>query len=243
MHPLALGSVIAETLAWAKARLNFLALVILLADIAPMTMVAAFVPADPSLKFDFKAFEAHMAVAVIFGAFTQAVVFARMTVDYFSAPEDRLSHSAIAGHVFLPLLGLAVVTSAATLLGLLAFIAPGVVIALMWALAAPALVAERLSIPAALSRSSQLTQGQRWRILGLALFLIAAALLSSLLWDLIFQLIHRGPAATPLPLWYHVGQEAFTGVIGVLGVVGLMVVYNRLRQLSGKSPGAELQAR
>jgi len=47
-----------------------------------------------------------------------------------------------------------------------------VILYLMWSVAAPAVVAERLGVFAALGRSRQLTSGARWKILGIQLIIL-----------------------------------------------------------------------
>lgn len=62
------------------------------------------------------------------------------------------------------------------LVGLLAFIVPGLVLATMFCVAAPSAVLERRSLFYALQRSFELTAGYRGRILGLVFILLLIAL-------------------------------------------------------------------
>ncbi|MDP9421941.1 MAG: hypothetical protein M3Q19_03755 [Pseudomonadota bacterium] len=73
--------------------------------------------------------------------------------------------------MFLPLVGLSLVTSVATTLGMLLLIIPGLMLMTAWSVAAPALIEERLGVIEAIERSNELTRGSRWKIF-LLLFLV-----------------------------------------------------------------------
>jgi len=68
---------------------------------------------------------------------------------------------------FLPLLGLAIVMSVGIGLGMILLIVPGMILAVLWCVAAPSLVAEKRGIFESLQRSRELTKGYRWPIFGL----------------------------------------------------------------------------
>jgi hypothetical protein len=72
-----------------------------------------------------------------------------------------------------PLLGLSFVMVIGLLIGFVLLTIPGIMLTIMWSVAAPALVAEDLGILAALARSSELTRGNRWKIFGLGAFVFA----------------------------------------------------------------------
>lgn len=83
----------------------------------------------------------------------------------------------------LPLLGLTIVLSILISIGLVLFIIPGIILALIWFVAVPVLIIEDKGVFDSMSRSGELTKGNRWRIFGLMLvvyigvfvvFLIAA---------------------------------------------------------------------
>jgi hypothetical protein len=75
----------------------------------------------------------------------------------------------------LPLLGLGVVACIGVIVGLICLIVPGLFLATIWAVSAPAMVVERLDVGQALGRSSALTQGHRWPVffIGLVFFLVS----------------------------------------------------------------------
>ena len=69
----------------------------------------------------------------------------------------------------LPIFVVSILAALGIGLGFLLLIVPGVILACMWAVVVPVLLAEKTSIFGAFSRSSALTKGARWKILGLFL--------------------------------------------------------------------------
>ena len=68
---------------------------------------------------------------------------------------------------FLPLVGLAIVAGIATAFGYLLLIVPGVLLSIIWSVAAPAVVVEKRGIFESLQRSRDLTRGYRGQVFGL----------------------------------------------------------------------------
>lgn len=77
--------------------------------------------------------------------------------------------------MILPLIGLGLLEYFGVVFGMVLFIVPGIIFALMWSVAVPALVEERRGVLASMGRSRALTRGSRWRLLGL--FLVAGIIL------------------------------------------------------------------
>lgn len=74
---------------------------------------------------------------------------------------------------FLPMIALTILWILGLLIGYILLIVPAIILATMWSVAAPALVAERLNPVAAFGRSRALTKGIRWPVFGaLLLFVI-----------------------------------------------------------------------
>lgn len=71
-----------------------------------------------------------------------------------------------------PLIGLTILLILGIMAGFTLFFIPGVILFLMWSVAAPALVAEDSGVFGAFSRSRFLTKGARWRIFGLQMLLL-----------------------------------------------------------------------
>lgn len=68
---------------------------------------------------------------------------------------------------FFPLLGLGFVAGAGIGLGYILLIVPGVILSVMWSVAAPTVVAEKRGVFESLQRSRDLTRGYRWHVFGL----------------------------------------------------------------------------
>jgi hypothetical protein len=114
-------------------------------------------------------------VALATGAITQGAIL------HFDGRQATLGDCLATGiRLFLPLLGVSVLTTLGMAVGGMLFVVPGILIALTLAVATPALVVERLGVFEALLRSSTLTKGSRWGILGLGAAYIVAFLLISL---------------------------------------------------------------
>ena len=97
----------------------------------------------------------------------------RATTAYARGERATISESALAGlRAALPLLGLAIVTGVAVVFGLILLLVPGVILYIMWSVAAPALVEERRGVFSSLGRSRQLTKGARWKVFGLQLLIL-----------------------------------------------------------------------
>ncbi|HEX8238470.1 MAG TPA: hypothetical protein VF574_01895 [Allosphingosinicella sp.] len=111
-------------------------------------------------------------VSILLGIVAQGVLV-RVTVAFSEGRKASLAESAMAGlRVALPLFLLGVLNAIGLALGFLLLIVPGVILYLMWSVAAPALVEERLGPIEALGRSRYLTRGARWQIFGLTLVVL-----------------------------------------------------------------------
>lgn len=108
----------------------------------------------------------------------------------------------------IPLLGLSFLTSMGMMFGFILLIFPGVMLAVTWSVAAPALVGEELGVIAALGRSADLTRGHRWKIFGLCAMAYVFYLIVSRVLDLL------GGAVNVTSDW--TGLSGATGVVGAL---------------------------
>jgi len=73
----------------------------------------------------------------------------------------------------LPLLGLAIVSGLAIGFATILLIVPGIILGVMWYVATPVVIAEREGVFAALGRSTDLTEGERWNVFVVLLILFA----------------------------------------------------------------------
>lgn len=124
----------------------------------------------------------------------------------------------------LPLIALQFVIGIGVGIGLVLLIVPGIILALMWIVAVPAFVVEGRGVFDSLSRSSELTSGNRMRILAIGLIVLVV-------YGLVWVLSALLTAAAPL-----------LGVLVMIAIAVLTypyvsiitaVLYFRLRELHG----------
>lgn len=115
----------------------------------------------------------------LFYLMAQAVLFRASVALSDGRPEPLGDYVGAAARALLPLLGLAILMTLAVLFGWLLFFVPGIMLACIWSVAPPALVAERIGVFAAMSRSRDLTRGARWRVFGLAALVLAIYFVAS----------------------------------------------------------------
>jgi hypothetical protein len=97
----------------------------------------------------------------------------RTTVAYSEGRRASFGESVSAGlEVALPLVGLALLMGLAIGLGLMLLLVPGIILYVIWAVASPALVEEKIGVFGAFGRSRELTKGARWKVFGLELIVI-----------------------------------------------------------------------
>lgn len=126
--------------------------------------------------FSFRALMGATLVSTMIGIVIAALVQGALTRAVITASEGRratFAESISTGlRVVLPLIGLGIVFAVGVALGFVLLVVPGIILLLMWAVAVPTLVVERVGIFDALRRSAELTKGSRWRILGLYVVLV-----------------------------------------------------------------------
>ncbi|HEY1606541.1 MAG TPA: hypothetical protein VGF77_13190 [Allosphingosinicella sp.] len=113
-------------------------------------------------------------LVIVFSTVTQGALV-QATIAHSDGRQSGFQESAAAGlAVIVPLFLLGLGNGLGIGFGLLLLIIPGVLIWVVWSVAAPALVAERVGIFEAFGRSNELTDGVRWKILGLLLIVLVA---------------------------------------------------------------------
>jgi len=98
------------------------------------------------------------------------------TINGFNGKPVDLAGALSAGlRFFFPLLGLGIVMGIGLVIGFIVLIVPGIILSVMWVVAAPAVVAEKRGIMESFQRSRDLTRGSRWLIFAIILvyFIIA----------------------------------------------------------------------
>lgn len=110
--------------------------------------------------------------------------------------------------MIVPIIGLSILMYLGVGFGFMLLIVPGLYLLVRWSAAVPVLVHEQLGVLASMKRSSELTQGSRWRILGLMITVIVS------LW--VLQLVLGLLSLAIMPL---LGTVVATGVAAMLSAV------------------------
>ncbi|MGE5722220.1 MAG: hypothetical protein ACM3YM_07135, partial [Sphingomonadales bacterium] len=137
-----------------------------------MQSIRADVVAELGLWTTFALGVISFVIAIFFAMVTQGALV-RATIAESEGRVASVGESIMAGLVVVvPLFLLALLLAVCVGIGLLFFFIPGIMLYMMWSVAAPALVAERRGVFGALARSRELTKGARWKIFGLTLIIL-----------------------------------------------------------------------
>jgi hypothetical protein len=128
------------------------------------------------------------------------------------------------------LLGLTLNIGVRTMLGLLLFIIPGIVVWLMYSLAIPVAVLEGKTVSQSLKRSAALTKGHRGRIFLIYFLLFVLVAGVTALWQAPIAVLMFGHARnTPTPISLQIitefGNFATRSFLGPIVTIALAVVY------------------
>lgn len=123
---------------------------------------------DSDLASAFFIWLGGLIVAMICNVIMQGVVTHTVVADLQGRKATLGDSLGVAFRSFWVLLAVGIVAGLATALGLVLLIVPGILIALVWMVAGPVVIAERAGVGRALDRSRTLTRNHRWW-----LFLIA----------------------------------------------------------------------
>jgi hypothetical protein len=133
----------------------------------------------------------------------------------------------------LPLLATVLLLVIGLWLGMLFLLVPAFILAAMWAVTLPAMVAETSNVMRAFGRSRALTKGNRWRIVGLLLVVLVLGLIVDGVALALMGGARGSMAGGPLAI----GAAIVLGVVGlvvsVLITVGDAALYVQLRELKG----------
>jgi hypothetical protein len=120
-------------------------------------------------------------LTLIVSAASQAATVVAVSDVHLDRPSSvRDSFARIKGHI-LGVIGVSMLVGIGAFFGFVALIVPGVLLALMWSLAVPVKVLEDKGVTDAMSRSSDLTKGDRGRIFVIWLLFIVLSIGVSLL--------------------------------------------------------------
>jgi len=132
--------------------------------------------------------------------------------------------------MFLPLLGLAIVAGIGTLIGFILLIVPGVILCVLWSVAAPAVVVEKRGVFESLQRSRDLTRGHRWPVFGLlVIYVVLSWIIGAVVGGL--SVATGGSVLDGTPnLWVNLIAGPVVNVLsGVVASAGVAALYYELR--------------
>lgn len=135
----------------------------------------------------------------------------------------------LAARLLLPVIGLSFVVGLGVFIGAMVLLVPGAILAVMWAVAVPAMVAEKRGVFESLQRSRDLTRGSRWGIffLGLAYFIVFITLSMTIGGFSLAAGGATGPTTAPVVV---LALTTLVTLIGsVVAAAGLAVIYSDLR--------------
>lgn len=160
----------------------------------------------------------------------------RATVAYAEGRRASIGESVAAGmRVVLPLIGLSIVVAVCVFFGFALLLVPGIILYLMWSVAAPALVEEQVGIFGALGRSRRLSKGARWKIFGLELVIVIIVLIVSATLGYLSLSLQGGFAAlarasrTGLPLALLIGNAIVSTLLNAVWSSAQTSLYVDLR--------------
>lgn len=142
----------------------------------------------------------------------------------------------------LPLLGLAIIAGLATILGYILLLIPGLILSVLWSVAAPAVVVEKRGVFESLQRSRDLTRGFRWQVFGL---IVIYAVLSWIIGAAIggVGLALGGLSGDTPNLWFNLATGPVVNVLsGVVASAGVAALYYELRTAKEGAAPDELAA-
>jgi uncharacterized membrane protein len=157
----------------------------------------------------------------------------RATLAYARGERATIAESLAASTaVVLPLIGLAILSALGVGFGFVLLIVPGIILYVMWSVAAPALVAERIGVIEAFGRSRYLTRGARWQVFGLELILVVAywIFIGTLgVWILGAGGLNSMDVSDGLPIWWLVSNAILSTIATMVWSTVQAALYVELR--------------
>lgn len=107
-------------------------------------------------------------VLYLIGLYLLQGMVVKAAVNGFNGKKTEFGDAFGAGvQIFFPLLGLSIIATLGTMLGYILLIVPGIILSVIWSVAAPAVVVEKRGVFESLQRSRDLTREFRWSVFGL----------------------------------------------------------------------------
>ena len=171
------GTVFSRT--WAVFSRNFLRFSVITAVAGlPSLLFPAAAAADPANPFRNLGWTLlALFLTIVLGTLSQAIVLYGAFQDMRGRPVSLSDCLNVGLGRFFPIVGLAISMGLAVMFASILLIIPGLILYMMWIVATPVCVVERLGPFASMGRSRALTKGHRWKIFGLFLLILIPALI------------------------------------------------------------------
>ena len=114
---------------------------------------------------------------IVLGTLSQAIVLYGAFQVMRGRPIDLVESARIGMRRFFSIVGIAISVPVLCVLASVFFVIPGMILYVMWFVAAPICVVEQLGPFRSMGRSRELTKGHRWKIFGLQLLILIPALI------------------------------------------------------------------
>lgn len=229
MTPISIPKILGQSWAWSRDNLNIFIGVALAIHTFPSIILASITGPLTADNFSWEAFVAIILTGLVTGVLAQALIFARMRLDLFGPDPEGRRPWGLAFHYLIPILLIGFATSALIALGFVALIIPGIYLAVIWAVATPALLVEGLSIENAFRRSAELTKGHRWHVLGFYLIAIVIGMTVNAFWTAIATALAGGELADA-GIWADIITQSIAGLFATFFTIAQMILYRNLRQ-------------
>jgi hypothetical protein len=176
---------------------------------------------------------AVFAAIVMLGFWTlsQAIVLYGAFQVMRGRPIDLAGAARIGSRRAFSVVGLAIAVPVLCFLGTLLFVVPGVILYLVWFVATPVCVVERLGVFRSMGRSAELTTGCCWRIFGLQLvILIAAAIIGSIVSAAAPAILGAAGASASLDTTLgQIASQIWSAIWTAFNAIVIAVTYHDLR--------------
>jgi uncharacterized membrane protein len=137
---------------------------------------------------------------------------------------------------FFPLVLLGILLGLGVMLGFILLIIPGLILAVRWAVAAPALVIEGLGPTTAMGRSAELSKGSRWPIFGLLLLYVLLSIVVQFGAMMLIGVSGFEPVMLTtlegMGLVVGIVTAASTAIVTLISSVGTAAIYFELRRVT-----------
>jgi hypothetical protein len=161
-------------------------------------------------------------VGIVLYTLSQAVILYGAFQDMRGRPVSLTESLAVGLRRFFPIVGLAISMTFCLMLGIILLIVPGLMLMVMWFVATPACVVERLGPFRSMRRSADLTRGHRWKVFGLMLvvFIVSGVVSPTL------EAAMRAVGGSTMVL---IGTLIWNGIWGAFYAITAVVAYHDLR--------------